>query len=102
MTSTPLAFDIPADAAVVTTSHVTQGHLPVLCVFHEMGEGDEILWQFHCGNGDYSPAVLQLVRLDEILGLDASLAELANLPVGWRATRASAADPWIIEREGIS
>ena len=87
-------FDVPPGEAVVTTSYVTGGHEPVCIVTHEADEESGIIWQFHSGNGDYRPEVLQLVRLDEILGLDPSLRALANLPLGHRAERAKQTDQW--------
>jgi len=44
------------------------------------GRTRKIFWQFHCGNGDYNPSKLQLVRLDEVVGLDPTVVELAHLP----------------------
>jgi hypothetical protein len=93
-------FDVSPDAAVVTTSYVTNDRQPILHVTHEYDEEEGVLWQFHCGNGDYDPKVLQLVRLDEILEMDRSIAELAGLPTGFCAKRSSAEDEWIVEKEG--
>lgn len=92
------AFDVPADFMVVTTTYVTQDALPILQVIREQDEEDgSDVWQFHCGNGDYDPGVLQLVRLDTILKLAPELRELAQLPVGAIATRAAAGAPWEID-----
>jgi hypothetical protein len=88
------AFDSPRDLAVVTTKYVTLDRLPVLYVTHELDEDGEVLWQFHCGNGDLDPGVLQLVRLDEIVGLDETLTRVADLPLGFSATRRDAGDEW--------
>jgi hypothetical protein len=46
-----------------------------------------------------TPSVLQLVRLDEILELDGRLTELATLPLGFCARRASPKKPWITNKE---
>jgi hypothetical protein len=88
-------FEIPPGAAVITTTYVTRQHLPVLDVLHEI-EDDDVFWQFHCGNGDFDPAVLQLVRLDELLAIDSALAELATLPAGHRAVFSAVGAPWIV------
>ena len=88
-------FDVPPDSSVVTSTYVTQKELPVLQVSHDEDEEDGALWQFHCGNGDLDSAVLQLVRLDEILRLDPSLSAVATLPIGFQATRSSREDPWV-------
>jgi len=93
------AFDVPPNEAVVTTSYVTRDRMPILYVSHEVDEEGGVLWQFHCGNGDYEPTVLQLVGLNEILQLDPGITALATLPLGHKATRVSQAGTWLIERE---
>ncbi|RYZ02078.1 MAG: hypothetical protein EOO73_33210 [Myxococcales bacterium] len=87
-------FDVPPGEVVVTTTYVTKGGLPILSVVHELDEDEGIVWQFHCGNGDYDNAVLQLVRLDEILRLEPGLLELAGLPLGHEARRDGPGAPW--------
>jgi hypothetical protein len=91
------AFDVSPETMVVTTVYVTGERMPVLCVTHEPDEEDGVLWQFHCGNGDYRASVLQLVRFDEIAALDAAILQLAALPLGSSARRASVSDEWVIE-----
>jgi hypothetical protein len=96
MTDPAWPFDVPPDAAVVTTSYVTKRGLPILEVSHEWDDEEGVTWQFHCGNGDYDPAVIQLVRLDEILRVDPALMALASLPLGASARRNSSDGQWII------
>lgn len=84
------------DTMVVTSTYVTEDMLPILYVSHEDDEGGS-LWQFHCGNNDYSPEKVQLVRLDTILAFDPDLTALAGLRKGYCAKRVSPDDPWIIE-----
>ena len=94
------AFDVPADFVVVTTTYVTRDGQPILQVTREQDEEDgSDIWQFHCGNGDYDPGVLQLVRLDTVLKIDPGLRELAQLPVGSEATRTSVGAPWEIKTD---
>ena len=93
------SFPIPPDAAVITTTYVTRDRLPILRVTREEGENGEDDWQFHCGNGDYQPAKLQLVRLDELVALDPTLVAVAELHVGYVARRASVAAPWTFSLE---
>jgi len=52
-------------------------------------------WQFlpREGAGDVKDAAL--VSLREMIERDRTLAELADLPVGWRALRESPASPWL-------
>jgi hypothetical protein len=95
----PWPFDVSPDTAVVTTIYVTEKRQPILYVTHDYDEHEGIIWQFHCGNGDYNPTVLQLIRFDEILEIDSDIFELANLDIGFCAKRNSVNDKWIIERE---
>lgn len=55
------------------------------------------LWQFHCGNGDYSMDLMQLVRLDTVLKIDPSLREVADLQLGATAKRLKPGAAWVIE-----
>jgi hypothetical protein len=98
MKRAPWPFDAPPGAPVITTTYVTEKRMPILYVSHELDSEGEVFWQFHCGNGDYGPSVLQLVRLDEVLELDSRLTEVANLPLGFCAKRASPKDSWITEK----
>lgn len=97
----PWAFDIPPDAVVVTTTYVTRDGYPILYVTHEYDEEEGVIWQFHCGNGVYEPHVLQLVRLDEILELDRSIADLAQLPLGFCAKRTNVKEKWTTAKEEL-
>jgi hypothetical protein len=92
-------FDISPNTMVVTSVYVTQQAHPILCVSHEDDAEEGIIWQFHCGNGDYDMAKMQLVRLETILRIDPSVAEVADMPVGHAARRASKNDPWRIRPE---
>jgi hypothetical protein len=92
------AFPISMDTMVVTSTYVTEDQLPILYVSHEDDEG-ESLWQFHCGNDDYSPKKIQLVRLDTILAFDSELIVLADLEKGYSARRKSPTDAWTFVRE---
>ena len=87
-------FGVPGNFLVVTTTHVTREHAPVLSVTHGWTEADGTAWQFHSGDEDYRPEVLQLVLLDEILHLDPTLRAVARLPVDTEATRRSVSEPW--------
>jgi hypothetical protein len=91
-------FPISLDTAVVTSTYVMEERLPVLYVSHEDDEGKS-LWQFHCGNNDYSMEKMMLVGLGTILLADPSLMNVADLEKGFSATRKSPRAPWTIKRE---
>lgn len=94
-------FEIGNNEAVVTTKYVTTARMPILYACRESDGEDGESWQFHCGNGDFSPAQLQMVRLGTILELDPSILELADLPVGYCAKRGALGQPWNYEEEAV-
>lgn len=87
-------FNITKDTMVVTSSYVTEQRLPIVLVSHENDEEGGILWQFHCGNGDYSMERMQLVRLDTILAIDPRIAEVSHLEMGRSAKRLGLGKAW--------
>jgi len=89
-------FAIPSNTSVVTSTYVMQDKLPILYVSHEDDDG-ESLWQFHCGNNDFSMGKMMLVGLGAVLATDSSLMELADLKKGFGATRKSLDTPWHIK-----
>jgi hypothetical protein len=87
-------FDVPAGTPVVTTAYVTSREKHVLLVTHEFDSEEGVVWQFHAGDGEYSPDVLMLVRLDEIVALDPTLHGVARLPIGMQARRTHRGSEW--------
>jgi RNAse (barnase) inhibitor barstar len=86
----PWPFDQPPNCATVTTSHVMKDGQLITHVYHDE---DDHGWQFHYP-GEKSMADSMLVALKEVIDLDVTLLELADLPPGWMASRASKADSW--------
>lgn len=82
-------FDVPVNSASFTTRHVIEGTLPILEVYHDH-DGE---WQFMCGTTSAS-ADGKLVCLGCMIGRDPSLLDLADMPPGWCAYRASPQDAW--------
>ncbi len=82
-------FDTPINTVSFTTKFVINGSRPVLEVYHDH-DGD---WQFLCGT-TLNEADLKLVCMGCILERDSTIAELAQLLPGWRATRASVDHAW--------
>jgi hypothetical protein len=95
----PWFFQDPPDTAVVTTTQVTRLGAPILFVSHELDEDGGSLWQFHCGTVDFDMRDAQLVRLDTIVKIDPSIADLSDLPVGYCAKRISISEFWQRMRE---
>ena len=75
--------------AAFTTAPVLDGTRPVLNVVHNH-DGD---WQFLCGTTNRTEDG-RLVGLQTMLELCPAIADTADLPPGWEATRTSATAPW--------
>jgi len=87
---TDWSFEDAPNTATITTVHVLDGSAPVCLVTHDADDG---AWQFLCGTRD-DPDDARIVALRRLIGIDPGLAELADLPLGWRAWRRGAGDPW--------
>lgn len=83
-------FTDPENLAVFTLKRITRGGSPILRVCHDEDDG---AWQFLDG-GEVSVEEASLVCLQEMTRLDPSVLELADLPLGWVAERASPGEPW--------
>jgi hypothetical protein len=83
-------FADPENVATFTTRQVVRGGEPILAVFHDAEDGT---WQFHTGAAPRM-ADLMIVSLHEVVDLDPSIAELADLPPGWEASRRTPGEPW--------
>ena len=84
-------FDDSQDVAVITTVRVLEG-APVLLVTHDH-DGD---WQILCGTTNESVDA-RVVCFGCAYQRNRAIAELADLPKGWRAQRDSTDSPWICE-----
>ena len=83
-------FPDPADTAALTTVHVLEKRVPVILVAHDSDDG---MWQFLCGTSSDSKDG-RIIGLGEMLEIDPSLAEIADLPVGWTARRSAPGQKW--------
>ena len=84
-------FSDPENVAVVTTTSIVRGEDWIGLVCRDAVDGG---WQFlpYSGAPDVSSA--SVVSLREIATLDASVVELSDLPMGWRAWRSSKDLQW--------
>ena len=87
------SFSDPPNVATITVRQIVVGQAPILLVTHDVDDGG---WQFLTG-GSFSTADGMIVGLGEIVKLDSSVEELADLPIGWRAWRASPTGEWMRE-----
>lgn len=82
-------FDDPPNVAVLTTHQVLKGET-ILYVSHDEEDG---AWQFHTGE-TMNESDAKVVALKRIVELDCSVMQLADLPLGWVATRSEADAVW--------
>ena len=88
--NTDWAFEDPPNTAALTTVKVLERRAPILLVTHDEDDGG---WQFLCGTTN-DDADARIVGLGTIVKLDASVNEVADLPLAWRAWRDSADGLW--------
>jgi hypothetical protein len=87
-------FPAPPNQATFTSRQVVRDGRPIRLVTHDADDGS---WQFLSGD-PVTTADGMVVSLQAVLDRDPTVAELGNLPPGWRAVRADAGSPW--ERSG--
>lgn len=87
----PWAFDDPENVAVITTQKIMDRESPILYVSHDEDDG---MWQFLDG-GEVSEKDARILGLKEIIDIDPSLVQLADLPFGWVAWRETKDNQWI-------
>jgi Domain of unknown function (DUF4262) len=86
-------FTDPPHTGVFTTKRVMSGEDPVTRVFHDLEDG---AWQFH-GPEESKTGDLAYVCFHHIIDKDATIKDLADLPVGWCAWRKDVTAPWVRE-----
>jgi hypothetical protein len=81
---------------VITTADILKRGFPIVRVTHDEDDGS---WQFHSERGAPEDlAGAHVVALRTIVGMDPAIAELADLPLGWCATRSGPGGVWRRER----
>ena|SRR6266704_5141340 len=86
----------PPNTAVFTSQSIVREQEWIYHVTHDEDDG---AWQFHPYGGPASEADASVVSLEEILVLDPTIAELADLPLGWCAWRERENSPWMRSRK---
>jgi len=84
-------FEDPPNVAVFTTKTIAARQQPVLLVSHDDDDG---AWQFLPREGAGEEKDAAVVSLRSMIERDGTLAQLADLPLGWRAWRESPDSPW--------
>ena len=85
--------DTPSTVSFALTHFFKQG-LPILHVSHD----EDGSWRFHSGKA-WTTEDRLMVGLGEIVSLDPTIADLADLPLGWQAHRKSNKEPWVREEQ---
>lgn len=87
----PWPFDNPENVAVITTHKIMKRVSPVLYVTHDYDDGT---WQFLDG-GEVREEDACILGLKELIDIDPSLVQLADLSIGWIAWRETKENQWI-------
>ena len=85
-------FADPENVVTLTVRQIVDGLQPILWVSHD-DDDDDGMWQFLTGD-PVSMADAMLVTLRSIYQRDPSIAELVDLPCGWKAWRRTVGEPW--------
>lgn len=80
------------DTAVITTRFILQNNSPILYVFH-FSDG---FWQFSGKEEDLRDEDYRVVSLQEIIEIDSSVCQVADLPSEGKAFRQNVTMPWQI------
>jgi hypothetical protein len=88
-------FADPKNVAVFTSTQIMRHGQPILYVTHDEEDG---AWQFHAGAPSVPTADAMIVALEEVVNLDPTICQLADLPYGWFAERDTARSPWKREK----
>jgi len=85
------------NTAVFTTKFVTNDKKDITIVTHEKEDG---AWQFFSGDHfDNFEDVAVIVGLGEIIRIDSTILDVADMPEGYYAHRKVKGDKWIIEQQ---
>lgn len=84
-------FKDPKNLAVISTRKLFSSSGWVAYVSHD---ADDESWQFYGNEAEIDQNDLVLVGLVEIVELDETVAQLADLPLGWHARRDTKSSPW--------
>ena len=82
--------------AVFTSRFVIKDKKDITFISHDNEDG---AWQFLSNdNFDNYEEIAMIVSLDEILQIDKTILDIADLPLGYIATRQTLSDNWIIKK----
>ena len=85
-------FDDRLDTAVFTTKSIFNKSEIIAYVFHHEEDG---AWEF-IGNSIYEEDDYIILSLREIIEIDKSVLEIADLPLGFEAFRERKEEKWVV------
>mgnify|MGYP000925808301 CR=1 FL=1 len=85
--------DLP-NTMVITTKNIMHNKFDILFVTHDADDG---MWQFLDAT-EINENNAAVVGLEDIVGIDPSVNELHDLPLGWEALRNNKNDEWKIRK----
>ncbi|MDN3657233.1 hypothetical protein QWZ08_16405 [Ferruginibacter paludis] len=89
-------FRDPDNTAVFTTKFITIDKKVITRVTHEKEDG---AWQFFSDdNFDSFEDVAKVVGLGEVIKIDSTVLELADMQKGYFATRQTKGDKWVVNQ----
>ena len=89
-------FKEAGNTAVFTTKFVLFDNKEITTVYHDEDDG---AWQFFSDDHfDNYEDVAKIACLDEIVEMDETILELAEMPAGYYAFRKSKIDKWTIQK----
>jgi hypothetical protein len=97
MCKTEVKFKDPPNTAVFTTKFVIEDQKTITYVTHDSDDG---AWQFFSDDEfDDFESVAKIVSIQQIVELDLTILELANMPIGHYAIRENMTDDWKIYKQ---
>ncbi len=87
-------FEDSPNTACFTCRHVLNNGKPILYISHD----EDGYWQFLCG-GQHIVSDARIVSLAEILEIDATITDLAQLDYGEYAEAKDEKSDWIVKRK---
>ncbi|OCX51844.1 hypothetical protein BEL04_17695 [Mucilaginibacter sp. PPCGB 2223] len=94
--TTEKKFKEPLSTSVLTTKFVTDDNKDITYVTHNEDDGS---WEFLSDDVfDDQKVIVRVIDLGQMLERDATLLDLADMPVGHYAVRDSRDDAWVISK----
>jgi hypothetical protein len=84
-------FNDPPNVAVIANRKTVRGEEWIAYVSHDLDDG---AWQFHTAGAEVAEGDAVFVSLQNITQIDATVLQLADLPLGWHAWRDTKDLPW--------